>query len=237
MLSWDKLKPWLEEGEKAINHKNRLADEANQWLEAVRSKDTSKAHDELLRGSRLTEINGLREIGAFEKLGGLSQEEFINTSIKWQRQRDQQEKHRRRITVISLTVFSVVSSGLASFSVVQLNKANAAEQRRQDISENYIRSTWVSLNPSEQSPEKCGTWLRRGLRGLYCEIKPFVSYRQFIAISGLPIFNQGPHTDSDLNFEGGYEFGYYNPEFLKWVQEQVIFNPSDGEFKQQIQGK
>lgn len=85
---------------------------------------------------------------------------------------------------------------------------------------------------------RCLTWLEFGLRNLYCRIKPFITYSKLIEISGLPIFRSGPHSDSELNFNSGYEFGYYNPEFLKWVQENAIdaiINPDDANLKRQIQ--
>jgi hypothetical protein len=69
--------------------------------------------------------------------------------------------------------------------------------------------------------------LEFGLRALYRRIKPFVDYRKLIAITGLPIFLSGPHSDSEINFNGGYEFGYYNPEFLKWFQDDAIAIDND----------
>jgi hypothetical protein len=120
--------------------------------------------------------------------------------------------------------------GLAGFAVIQLRNANVAKQRTQ---EELIHSAWTSLQPLQTGFCE-GTSLDYGLRALYCKIKPFVDYAKLSVISGLPIFNKGPHTDNNLNFEGGYEFGYYNPEFLKWIQEKAI-NPNDGKFKEQIQ--
>jgi hypothetical protein len=170
-----------------------------------------------------------------ENLGGLSEQEekFINASDDWRQQQERQKKNRRRNTVVSLATFSVISLGLASFAGIQLNHANDAKQHTQ---EELIHSAWISLKPLKKSYEECETWLDYGPRALYCQIKPFVDYSKLIVISGLPIFKEGgPHTISSLNFEGGYEFGYYNPEFLTWIQEKVVIDPADSIFKQQIQ--
>lgn len=236
LSSWDKLKDWLEKAKEAIIFKNSLAREVESW-QKVLSKDESRAKDELLKGTRLDQALEFKKEGAFKKLGGLSlseqEEKFINASVNWQQQQERQKKNRRRNTVVSLATFSVISLGLASFAGIQLLNVKKAKQSTQ---EGLIRSAWISLKPLKKSYEECGTWLDYGLRDLYCQIKPFVDYSKLMAISGLLIFKEGgPHTISSLNFEGGYEFGHYNPEFLTWIQEKVVIDPADSIFKQQIQ--
>jgi energy-coupling factor transporter ATP-binding protein EcfA2 len=221
------------------------------------------AHDELLKGSQLVNVLEFREKDAFKNVGGLSteQEEFIKVSVGW---RDRQEKEKEaarqreliqaqelaekqrllvqektkatrklRRLVYGLVVVFLGAAGAGVFAVIQLHNVKVANQRRQ---EELIQSAWISLKPLKESfeDEECGTRLDFGFRDLYCKISMFVSYSKLRVISGLPVFNKGPHTDSGLNFQGGYEFGYYNPEFLKWIQEKVI-NPNGGEFKDQIQ--
>jgi hypothetical protein len=234
LSSWDELKRWLEQEKEAIIFKNSLAGEVKCW-QKVLSKDESRAKDELLKGTRLDQALEFKKKDAFENLGGLSEQEekFINASDDWRQQQERQKKNRRRNTVVSLATFSVISLGLASFAGIQLNHANDAKQHTQ---EELIHSAWISLKPLKKSDEECETWLDYGPRALYCKIKPFVDYSKLIVISGLPIFKEGgPHTISSLNFEGGYEFGYYNPEFLTWIQEKVVIDPADSIFKQQIQ--
>jgi len=238
LSSWDELKRWLEQEKDAIILKNWLAGETRRW-QKIRLEDESKAQDELLKGYQLAKAVELRKNDAFKNLDGLRPEEseFIDASVNWQQQQEQQKKNRRRNTIVSLATFSVISLGLASFAGIQLWKVKVAEQKGQESSTALIRSTWGNLVPNrpEKSYEECGTFIDKGLRNLYCSIKPFVEYRQLIAISGLPIFKKGPHTNFSLNFEGGYEFGHYNPEFLTWIQEKVVIDPADSIFKQQIQ--
>ncbi|NES64236.1 MAG: ATP-binding protein [Okeania sp. SIO2D1] len=233
LSSWDRLKNWIEEEKEAILLKNWLASETNRW-QKICSENESKGMAELLKGSRLEQVIELRKKDAFKNVGGLRAEEneFIDVSIKWQQQQEQQKKNRRRNTIVSLATFSAISLGLASFAGIQLLEVKKAEQLRQ---QELVRSTWISLKPIEINYEECGTWLDYGLRYLYCRIKPFADYRKLIAISGLPIFRSGPHSDSELNFNADYEFGYYNPEFLNWIQENVIIDPGDNLLKQSIQ--
>ncbi|MGI0485232.1 ATP-binding protein [Pantanalinema rosaneae CENA516] len=235
LSSWQGLKCWLEEEKEVIILKNWLSSETKRW-QKIHSHNPSQAQDELLKGSRLEQIVEFRRRNAFKNIGELSPEEeqFVEASVEWQRQQEQQKKHRRRHTIVSLMSFSALSLGLASFAAVQLWNVQIAEQQRQ---EGLIHSAWISLKPTQKSSEaaECGTWLDFGLRDLYCRIKPFVDYGKLRVISGLPAFRQGPHTDFKLNFEGGYEFGYYNPEFLTWIQQEAIIDPGDNVLKQQIQ--
>ncbi|MBG1259790.1 NACHT and WD repeat domain-containing protein, partial [Nostoc commune] len=98
LSSWDKLKYWLEEEKKTIILKNWLAGETRRWLE-VRAKDESTANDELLKGSRLEQVVKFREKNAFEKLGGLNQQEneFVDASIEWHSSQKKEKTHRQRL--------------------------------------------------------------------------------------------------------------------------------------------
>lgn len=102
LLSWDILKIWLEQEKEAIILKNWLAGETKRW-QKIYLKDESKAKEELLKGSRLEQITAYREENAFEKLGGLSQEEnkFINASVDW---RDYQIKEKEKQKQRELTL-------------------------------------------------------------------------------------------------------------------------------------
>ena len=97
LSSWDKLKLWLEEEQEAIILKSWLASETRRWLEVL-AEDESKANDELLKGSRLAQIVTFRDKNAFEKLGGLIEEEneFISASVEWQEYLQKEEEERKK---------------------------------------------------------------------------------------------------------------------------------------------
>ena len=88
LSSWDELRRWLEEEKEAIILKNYLADETRRWKRLKEAQGESQARNELLKGSRLEQIVGLREANAFKKLGGLSpnENEFVNSSVAWRDQ-------------------------------------------------------------------------------------------------------------------------------------------------------
>jgi WD40 repeat protein/energy-coupling factor transporter ATP-binding protein EcfA2 len=157
LSSWDKLKRWLEEEKEIIILKNWLADETRRWSK-VRVGDESKASDELLKGSRLEQILEFRQNHAFEKLGGLAQEEneFINASIerrehlareeeiRRQRELEQERKARKSAqkfvwTLIGGLVISLSLTGLATWQrhISAINEINAL---------NNISETQLTLN-------------------------------------------------------------------------------------------
>ena len=67
------------------------------------------------------------------------------------------------------------------------------------------------------------TWLPEGgIRGLYCRLKELLSFAQFTRLVGRPIFRKGPHTSTDVVFNSSTAFGYYNPDFVVWIRDDIV---------------
>ena len=248
--NWGELREWMNTNRVFRTWQERLRVAKGQW------EATNKDPGSLLRGVALAE--------AKEKLKERSEDlidekEFIEQSIQ-EDYRQEEEKETARLhelaqaqklaqeqslraeeqsratrrlrqLVLGLVIAFVMAGVAVVFSLIQLENAKTSRTLTQ---EQLIESSWTSLQ-SEISYRKCQTQLQFGLRDLYCRIKPFVDYRKLRVISGVRIFNKGPHTEFDFNFEGGYEFGYYNPEFLEWIQEKAIIDPSNSQLKEKIQ--
>lgn len=87
--------------------------------------------------------------------------------------------------------------------------------------EESIRETWKSEGKKSDTFD-CGTSLFSGFRYLYCLLRNVMTLNKVASISGVSVFlGGGPHQD-DLNWSEPYSFGYYNPEFLKWVDRFLI---------------
>ena len=54
-----------------------------------------------------------------------------------------------------------------------------------------------------------------GLRGAYCQLHKAVSLSKIQSLVGVDMFVQGPHSKFGFNFDSRYDFGRYNPEFVK----------------------
>lgn len=68
----------------------------------------------------------------------------------------------------------------------------------------------------------CHTYLEQGFRHLYCSIRNVISFPKVQSISGLSIFRTGGPHDKELNLSDPYQFGYYNPKFLEWLEYYII---------------
>ncbi|BAY87949.1 WD-40 repeat protein (plasmid) [Calothrix parasitica NIES-267] len=147
LSSWDKLKRWLEEEKEAIILKNWLVGETRRWLE-VRAENKSKASEEFLKGSRLDQIVEFRDKNAFEKVGGLVEQEneFIDTSVEWRDQQYTQRQRTKLFTISGLTVVTVISLLVAGVSWWNLD----AKEKNDDLitHNSKVRALW-SNNPSK----------------------------------------------------------------------------------------
>ena len=133
LSSWDALKKWLQEAKDAIIFKNLLADDVHRWYSALNqgnpndSKESDRAKDELLKGSRLDRAIELRQSNSFELLGGLTdlENQFIDASLEWlylQRRRKvelETEKERNELlTTANQKAKRVIRRGMITLAVI-----------------------------------------------------------------------------------------------------------------------
>jgi len=64
------------------------------------------------------------------------------------------------------------------------------------------------------------TWLEVGLRSKYAVAKKYATITMLEEAVGKPLFNRGPHEEA-FDFNSNYAFGYYNPDFLAIVKEDL----------------
>ena len=152
LSSWDKLKRWLEEEKEAIILKNWLADETKRWSKVL-AENQAKANDELLKGSRLEQIVEFQKENAFEKLGGLSQQEkkLIDASIE----RKKREEKNRQLTIYSLILVSLIISILAGLATWHSHRSRINEI-------NALSNSAETLLNSNQELEALVTQLKAG---------------------------------------------------------------------------
>ena len=78
----------------------------------------------------------------------------------------------------------------------------------------------------------CETYLEFGFRYLYCSIRSALSFDRIQSIAGLKIYLPGgPHDGKELNLKHPVHFGHYNPEFLDWIDRNLIPDRSDPWFR------
>jgi WD40 repeat protein len=148
--SWDELKGWLEEEKEVIILKNWLAGETRRW-QKIRSKDKSKAQDELLKGSRLAQVVEFRQKDAFENVGGLRPEEseFIDASVAERDRLLHEEEARRKRKLIAVSLTSVGFAGLALLAGMQWQQAEQQRTILKLSEQAQEASNLLSINPVE----------------------------------------------------------------------------------------
>ena len=113
-----------------------------------------------------------------------------------------------------------------------INSLTAAVEQRQGGPEDLVRDF---LNSEGRGTDRfdCGTALFYGFRHLYCLLRSFVTVNKLVSLSGVPLFRPGGPHQGDLNWRDPYRFGYYNPDFLRWLDQYAIPNGrSDPRFNQ-----
>uniref|UniRef100_UPI000B1441EA nSTAND1 domain-containing NTPase n=1 Tax=Geitlerinema sp. PCC 9228 TaxID=111611 RepID=UPI000B1441EA len=125
LVSWDRLKQWIEQEKEAIALKNFLTDETQRWQRVRNERGEQAAREELLQGTRLEQIQALRRAGAFEQLGGLREIEnqFLDASLTEGERKARQAQRRRRNAMLGLSIFSGVALVLASVAGWQWRQA------------------------------------------------------------------------------------------------------------------
>ncbi len=94
-----------------------------------------------------------------------------------------------------------------------------------------LRDIWASLGSTQnQCPELHDYFPNGGIRIFYCHIMDLMDYAQLRDLAGIPIYLQGPHTDERLNLNARFEFGHYNPEFVRWLIKNALPAAQDPEF-------
>ena len=99
-----------------------------------------------------------------------------------------------------------------------------------------IRQLWKSLGQtSNHCPELSDSFPKGGLRIFYCHVKTLLDYEKIQKLAGVPIFLQGPHQNEKLQLNASDQFGYYNPDFVKWLTNYLIPAIEDPSFREATQ--
>jgi hypothetical protein len=103
-----------------------------------------------------------------------------------------------------------------------------------------IQAAVSNLGASYSIPKKnCSseqTWIPQfGLRGLYCHIKDSLNFADLKKLAPVPIFLSGPHSSTGLNLNAKFDFGRYNPEFVRWIDRALVSALSDESFVRNTQ--
>lgn len=97
-----------------------------------------------------------------------------------------------------------------------------------------IRKSWTDMYESkftESEPDCVFDYGPKGMRNTYCYAKSVLSYEKLVGLSGIKPFVSGPHTENALNLTSKNDFGRYNIEFVRWLNDNLIPAVEDDKFK------
>lgn len=103
-----------------------------------------------------------------------------------------------------------------------------------------IKETWQNLEKLFANPEApCSAKITRlpekGLRGFYCHLQQTINYAKLPKLAKLPIFTQGPHSDTQLNLTAKDSFGHYDQNFVLWLKDNFVPAAQDSDFRKLTQ--
>ena len=84
------------------------------------------------------------------------------------------------------------------------------------------KKTLSNLDRTNNTGTGFDYWPNGGIRIAYYHLATFATYEMLSNLSPYPIFISGPHGSRYLNLDSRFTFGYYNGEFLRWFQDQLM---------------
>ncbi len=101
-----------------------------------------------------------------------------------------------------------------------------------------IRRAWLAVPTTKNACEEHKDYdyfPKGGMQAFACHLLSFAPYKVLSELSGMDVFLKGPHTNEKLNFSSKNSFGYYNPEFVKWMVDNAVPAAKDAAFRKATQ--
>jgi len=135
-----------------------------------------------------------------------------------------------KATLVRQELKDYVEPGIYQLTVKELVGKEMTTLKPQLIREeeqDWVRDVWQHLDLAIEKAQKqklcpgeMGDW-----PGVYCYVKGVVNYGLLRKFAKLPVFTEGPHSDTQLNLKANNAFGYYQKDFVKWLINHLI--PTD----------
>ncbi len=133
------------------------------------------------------------------------------------------------LAVIVLFVFFFVKEKLLdNGSIVNTNVLSKSSVNYKLI--DIIKKAVINLDDTEHQGSSFDYWPNGGLRSIYDHLRTFIDYRTLVGIVPVPIYLSGPHSEISLSLNERYQFGHYNPEFIRWLDNHISILTEDGAF-------
>jgi hypothetical protein len=98
-----------------------------------------------------------------------------------------------------------------------------------------IRDVWLKLHKTKNACEEFDYFPDGGMRIFACHLKSLTSLPFLAEASGLAVFSQGPHKGTMLKLDHRFQFGHYNPDFVRWMAENLVPGAQDTSLRKATQ--
>ncbi|MEX2578731.1 MAG: SUMF1/EgtB/PvdO family nonheme iron enzyme [Verrucomicrobiales bacterium] len=160
ITGWDEFEKWVNESREAIALRNRLREDAQEYIRLKKAKsaadtrkvslfrkivlwftklkkakpetDRRRAKDELWTGSRLERALELREAGDFERIGGLSKTESAFLDESEAEKKREVVRLRRRLAILSALTVAAVVAGIVAVNLYFQAEAGKREAQHNE---------------------------------------------------------------------------------------------------------
>lgn len=140
-----------------------------------------------------------------------------------------------QVTMVRQELKDVLETGGYQWTVKerQDNEMKMIEQRwiKEEQAPELIQEIWQQLDKINNHDNKACAAEKDAVRFLYCHLKKVINDVHLETLAKLPIFVQGPHQEAQLNLEAKNDFGYYNKEFVMWLNEKWEAASQDSHFR------
>ncbi|MEQ8703756.1 MAG: hypothetical protein RIC19_07540 [Phaeodactylibacter sp.] len=111
-----------------------------------------------------------------------------------------------------------------------------SEQEALEEALNKAPDAWEANKNTPQNFATTGTILPEiGVRGRYGILKPLINPATLETLIGEPVYLRSPHSGANINFKSDDAFGYYNPAFLKKLEDYLKKAAQSAALQKQLQ--
>ena len=122
----------------------------------------------------------------------------------------------------------------AGILVVLTAETSTAGEGRDAVA-SKIREVWLKLGKTKNACDEFDYFPQGGMRIFACHLKSLTSLEFLQEASGLVMFSQGPHQGARLKLDHRHQFGHYNPDFVRWMVENLVPGAGDAALRKATQ--
>ena len=222
--SWEPLKNWLDDNRAELLLKQQLQRDTTAWADSGNHKDLLWYGGRLYQGRELLKQNALSDL----------ERRFVKAGVRRQTRQRLIGAILSGIAVLVIVIFAITAwqsakaAGVAKTETMGtvLKYALQTFQAKLDVFDDSEYGGEDNVECAITKNIKDFGAPAKSIYGLLCHVENIVSLADLQRISGLKIFDSGPHLidqgEYPLESYAKNDFGHYNPKFVSWAVENLV---------------